>query len=233
MSAQSLLSQLEALCGNLSKNGWRSVFAAHGLDISKRGRELQSELHRELPGIERSYPGFEDFALEAIRAIEPGAPSRSLLYHGLASPHVRPPGVTYPKLCDLELVENYVFASRCPSIAELRAQVGNAPLAIVAFSEDYRPAIDTVHKRHADLCFARTGVSRVGTHRESYSRENRGFVPFVNGSDTALQSRPLSVRRLYRGVLEGQIRRLWANALSADRCELRFLGTDPQAVRWN
>ena len=39
MSAQSLLSQLEALCGNLSKNGWRSVFAAHGLDVSQASAE--------------------------------------------------------------------------------------------------------------------------------------------------------------------------------------------------
>ena len=39
-----------------------------------------------------------------------------------------------------------------------------------------------MHKRHADMCYSRTGVSRVGTAAPLYDPMIRGFLPFV-GND--------------------------------------------------
>jgi hypothetical protein len=50
--------------------------------------DLQSELAKPLGSIDRSYPGFGDFAMLGHRAIEPGQPDYSLLYHALAAPSV-------------------------------------------------------------------------------------------------------------------------------------------------
>ena len=62
------------------------MLESHGLDFTRA--DLEVELGRDLPGIDRGRPGFEDFAREGKRGIEPGSPARSLLYHALASPTV-------------------------------------------------------------------------------------------------------------------------------------------------
>ena len=51
-------------------------------------------------------------------------------------------------------------------------------MAIVVFAHEYRPAPETVHQKHADLCFSRTGVARVGTASLMYDNKLRGFLPF-------------------------------------------------------
>src|SRR5918998_3219413 len=84
-SANSLIAQAEAVCHRLASSGWADLLARHGLNI--RAPDLRTELLREL-AVDRSAPGFEDFALEGRRAIEPGDPARSLLFHTLASPNV-------------------------------------------------------------------------------------------------------------------------------------------------
>ncbi|MCJ8283604.1 MAG: hypothetical protein MJK14_28430, partial [Rivularia sp. ALOHA_DT_140] len=58
-------------------------------------------------------------------------------------------------------------------------------MAIVVFASEYRPGSETVHRKHADMCFSRTGVARVGTAAPVYDARNRGFVPFVEGDDFA------------------------------------------------
>src|SRR4051794_35257812 len=82
-----LLDGVAAACKRLVPTGWGDLLSQHGLDLG--ATDLAGELARELKGIDRTQPGFEDFACEAVRAIEPGRPSHSLLFHALASPEVR------------------------------------------------------------------------------------------------------------------------------------------------
>ncbi len=172
-----LMDDVTALWRRLSDSGWADVLAPHGLDLE--AADLGGELVRPL-SVDRSVAGFEDFAAEGQRAIEPGQPARSLLYHALASPNVVGPQggdpEAMPTLHDIRTVENLVFGLRPPSLAQLRARFPGAPLALAVFAYDYRPAAETVHRRHADLCFARTGIARVGTVPATYDRAARGFA---------------------------------------------------------
>ena len=187
-----LIDQVTAICDRLAPFGWQNLLLRHGLDIT--ATDLKQELVKPLSSIDRHLPGFEDFCGEGIRGIEPGSPARSLLYHALASPQVifAADGEEiqeFPSLQELETIENYVFALEAPSILDLINQRG-ANIAIAVFATEYRPAAATVHRKHADLCFSRTGVARVGTAPASYDRKNRGFLPFVEGDDKAIRVLP-------------------------------------------
>ncbi|AXR17081.1 MULTISPECIES: hypothetical protein [Bacillus] len=199
-----LKEQVKQICNRLSPHGWGKLFYdKHGLDIS--AQDLEVELLRELK-IDRTARGFEDFAYEGRRGIEPGQPARSLLYHALASPNVTI-GVdgsqleVFPTLAELEIIENYVFGIKPPSKSDLISRVGDE-LALVVFATEYRPAPETVHRKHADLCFSRTGVARVGTAAPLYHPPNRGFLPFIEGNDFAFRVLParysvyIAVKRL-------------------------------------
>jgi hypothetical protein len=180
----SLIDEVKTICSRLAPKGWGDLLAQHGLDI--KATDLAGELSKKLTKIVRSAKGFEDFALEGERGIEPGHPARSLLYHALASPNVltRVDGSdlkAFPTLQELDVVENYVYGVRPPTLAQLRTRAANAPLAIVVFAAEYRPASQTCHRKHADLVFARTGVSRVGTAEPFFDGRRRGFLPFVDG----------------------------------------------------
>lgn len=187
-----LLDRVRAACERLAPHGWSELLAAHGLDLS--AGDLAAELARPLAGIDRELPGFEDFAAEGTRGIEPGIPARSLLYHALASPNViSGPGgdlVEFPTPAEIEAVENYVFGVRPPSLADVLARAAEAPLAIVVFAVEYRPSSQTPHQRHADLVFARTGVARVGTAGPRYDGRRRGFLPGVEGDPHAIRVLP-------------------------------------------
>src|SRR5262245_51958387 len=187
-----LIDDVKRVCRRLADKGWAKLLLKHGLDIRKP--DLGEMLARDLTGIDRTVPGFEDFAFEGRRGIEPGNPNRSLLYHALASPNVVAVDGTelkaFPTLRELEVVENYVFGVRPPSLAELSALADGGLMAVVVFAYEYRPAVDGVHRRHAELCFARTGVARVGTVESLYSGPGRGFVPFKEGDDHAFRVLP-------------------------------------------
>lgn len=188
-----LITRSEALCRRLAPHGWGDLLARHGLDIG--ASDLRGELLRDLPHIDRTVPGFEDFAAEGRRGIEPGNPARSLLFHALASPNVVSGSdgrdlEAFPTGHEIEVIEDLVFGIAPPSLVEIAARFPNALLAIMVFATEYRPAIDTVHRRHADLCFARTGVARVGTSAPRYDPRNRGFLPFVDGDDHAIRVLP-------------------------------------------
>ena len=188
-----LIDSVRAVCRRLVPHGWGELLAQHGLDIA--ADDLERELRTELPVIDRRIPGFEDFASEGRRGIEPGQPARSLLYHALASPNVltgvrdEPLGA-FPTLAEINAVENYVFGVEPPSLEELRFRFPGAPLTVAVFATEYRPAPETVHRKHADLCFSRTGVARVGTTESRYDAEARGFGPFVEGDDHAFRVLP-------------------------------------------
>ncbi|MDQ3974606.1 MAG: hypothetical protein M3276_09815, partial [Actinomycetota bacterium] len=178
-----LLDEVAALCARLAPAGWGDLLARHGLDLA--ADDLAGELVRQLAGIDRRVPGFEDFAAEGRRAIEAGRPARSLLYHALASPNVVQDGggnplSAFPTLGDIEAVENYVFGFAAPSVEDLVARSQGAFLAIAVFACEYRPAPETVHRKHADLCFSRTGVARVGTAAARYDAARRGFVALAD-----------------------------------------------------
>jgi hypothetical protein len=188
-----LIDDVQVICQRLASHGWHELLLRHGLDITVR--DLKQELRKELPDIDRRMAGFEDFASEGTRGIEPGQPARSLLYHALASPNVlvgadgEPLGA-FPTLAEIKTIENYVFGVRPPSLADLTSHFPQAPMAIVVFATEYRPGAQTVHRRHADLCFSRTGVARVGTAEPLYDAEARGFVPFVEEEEHAFRVLP-------------------------------------------
>lgn len=189
------------MCERLANRGWKELFLRHGLDITSSN--LKEEFLKELPGIDRSINGFEDFALEGIRGIEPGQPARSLFYHALASPNVVEGLTDFPTWSELESVENYVYGINPPSLSDIRLREQDSSLALVVFASEYRPASDTVHKKHADVCFSRTGVARVGTEKPNYIGEIRGFLPFVKGQPNAFRVLPAKYSVYIAAKLKG------------------------------
>ena len=181
-----LIDDVQEVCRRLAPHGWQELLDRHGLNIE--AEDLEQELRRELPSIDRRSEGFEDFASEGRRGIEAGQPARSLLYHALASSSVvrsaegEPLGA-FPTLAEVKAVENYVFGVDPPSLTDLAARFPQAPMAVAVFASEYRPGAETVHRRHADLCFSRAGVARVGTADPFYDARARGFLPLVEGDD--------------------------------------------------
>ncbi|MCX4173393.1 MULTISPECIES: hypothetical protein [Paraburkholderia] len=202
-----LLATVAAALQRLAPLGWSELLAYHGLNVC--AADLAGELTKRLPDIDRSVPGFEDFSLEGVQAIEPGWPARSLLYHAFASPSVTKrnkagePLHGYPALAEIEAVENYVYALDPPSIEDLRVRAGEARLAIVVFALEYRNAVGTVHQRHADLVFSRTGVARVGTSPAKYLDSARGFLPFVDGDGTQIRTLPCRYAAFIAALVPG------------------------------
>src|SRR5919107_1919297 len=176
-----LIDEVQAVCRRLAPQGWEELLAQHDLNIT--APNLAEELARELPSVRRDLPGFEDFAMEGRRGIEPGRPARSLLFHALASPNVvtgveAEPLGAFPRLAEIEAVENYVFGIEPPSVEDLVTRLPHAVIAIAVFATEYRPGAETVHRRPAALCFSRPGGPRVGTAEPLYDPRARGFVPF-------------------------------------------------------
>ena len=207
-----LIDRVRAVCDRLADAGWAELFKQHGLDI--RAEDLRGELAKTLDHIDRRAPGFEDFAAEGRRGVEPGRPAQSLLFHAFASPQVvswqsssgERPLNDFPTPGEIELVENYVYGVVPPNISDLRARVGDAPLAIIVVAAEYRPAIGTVHRKHADMCYARTGVARVGTRDPEYLPDARGYLPFVKGDDHAIRVLPCRYAAYIAALSPGQKR---------------------------
>jgi hypothetical protein len=192
-----LTDEVKQICNRLSPHGWRDLLLAHGLDIT--ANDLEAELLKELSGIKRNIDGFSDFAAEGKRGIEPGNPAQSLLFHALASPNVtkmvdgKEVLGAFPTLAEIEVVENYVYGLQAPTIQQLFAQrehLKASKMSIVVFATEYRPASETVHKRHADVCFSRTGICRVGNTEPLYDASRRGFLPFDENNDFAFRVLP-------------------------------------------
>ncbi|MES2766839.1 MAG: hypothetical protein V4642_13275 [Bacteroidota bacterium] len=175
----SLINKVQSICERLYDNGWGELFSHHGLNI--RADNLSKELTRDLGNsIDRRIIGFEDFSLKGIRGIEPYRPAESLLYHAFSSPRVTtlPNGSrlsNYPTFSELNIIENYVFGCRPPSLSQLKKQFPNGKFGIVLFASEYRNVPHTPHKIHADLCFSRIGISRAGTREPRYDGESRSF----------------------------------------------------------
>jgi hypothetical protein len=130
--------------------------------------------------IDRTLPGFGDFDPSSNAAIVPGDPASSLLYHALASPLVKPDGLSpqdYPSIASLDLIENYIL-----SLAPLDAGAIPADAVIALFAYEYRPAPATTHRRQADFVYSRTGVSRVGEENPAWDGPNRCWLNIADGS---------------------------------------------------
>jgi hypothetical protein len=175
-----LIDRVGEACRRLGPLGWRDLL----LDVTSNGSDIEAgDLAAQLAKplrIDRGHPGFGDFNAAGERAIEPGSPDRSLLYHAFASPGVwsnRAGTVLrgFPTPAEIEAVENYVYGVRPPTLASLQARAGGKRLGIVVFALQYRNTPNSVHGRHAELCFSRTGMARIGTIEPLYNARTRGF----------------------------------------------------------
>lgn len=199
MNTLALIDDVKQICNRLAPHGWKELFLAHGLNIT--AADLETELGKELTNINRDISGFEDFSLAGKRAIESGKPARSLLFHAFASPNVVKGAdgsnlAEFPTLAEIETIENYVYGKNPPTLPSLKDKAANDDeIAIVVFASEYRPAPETVgnkpeDRKHADMCFSRTGVARVGTADPLYDSKRRGFLPVVDGNDHAMRVLP-------------------------------------------
>jgi hypothetical protein len=152
--------------------GWEAAFARHGLNL--RATDTVSELARALK-IDWTDPLVCDLCRTTYRAIEPGDPARSLLYHVLARPAEQSVGESI-SLDELDLLENYVYSLAGPP--------GDWPeLNVAVLAYQYRPARRTGHQVHADMVFSRLGIARNGDVEALFDPPGRGFSP--NAGDVA------------------------------------------------
>src|SRR3954466_11600744 len=112
-----ILQSVKDVCDRLSPLGWRDLLlrvTGNKFDIRQQTPDgLKAALLDNLPAVDRTFPGFGDFAPDARQGITPGFPGPSLLYHALASPGVLTgtvgPLSEFATLREIEAVENLVF----------------------------------------------------------------------------------------------------------------------------
>ncbi|WP_052261360.1 hypothetical protein [Ruegeria sp. ANG-S4] len=177
-----ILDDLKTVLTRLAGSGWTPLFDLMGLDPD--AADLDLALTSPVPNVSalRGVAGFEEVSNAAVRPVEPGRPARSLLFHALASPAVQvaPSGAPlqgFPTPADLEIIENYVYASTLRALDDVRAQFPSENLAIGVFAREYRQTSGTVHGAHADMVYARTGVARVGTEDALWDGASRSYLP--------------------------------------------------------
>lgn len=188
------------LCNKLTKNGWRDLILSvtnNELDIKQSSaNKLKEALLKPIDEINRGIPGFDDYRLDGNQGITPRSFSKSLLYHALASPNVVDSSLTYyPSLEDLDLIENFIYSLGIQieedrqSLARLKERYGSK-LVIAVFAYQYRTWEESSHRAHADMNYARTGISRVGTAKPVYDSERRSFwVGDEDGHNSVLPCR--------------------------------------------
>jgi hypothetical protein len=191
--ARPLIDGVGAACKRLAPLGWRQVLLeATGGELDITEADLKAELTKPLARIDRTYPGFGDFDAAGARAISRGNPDRSLLYHAFASPGVLADrnGAalgSFPTLAEIEAVENFVYGAEPPTLAELQGRAEGRPLGIAVFALQYRNTPLSVHGQHAELCFARAGIARLGSIEPFYDAARRNFT-------TGDEARPFDFR---------------------------------------
>ena len=149
---------------------WHGLFqTVAGLNLASL--RLKDDLLTER-SIDRTQPGFGDFDPASRRAIVPGDPASSFLYHALASPLVKPASaaVTYPQVADLDLIENYIL-----SLAPLPASAIPVDAVIAVFAYEYRPAPATTHRHRPILSI------RGQAYRASARKLRNGTAPIAAG----------------------------------------------------
>jgi hypothetical protein len=195
-----LIDSVLAICRRLAPLGWAALLARHGLQLNgktlRSARRLANELSRPLT-VDRTAPGFEDFWPDGNIAICPGRPSRSLLYHALASPLVHPASTgtvkpsCYPTLYELDVIENYIYSKSDRSLSDfLREKGPDAKLVIGVFAYQYRIGGRSPNGRFASTALSRTGVSRVGTTGHFYDPGRRSFWPINDNAKDEIAVMP-------------------------------------------
>lgn len=177
-----LVDEVHALLLELSVP-WQEAFKRHGLDLSDSGtpEDTANRLSRPLP-IDWDDPRIHDLNPNTKRAIEPGDPARSLIYHMLAlSTCPSPDGGV--RLEAIDLLENYI-----DSLAPLPPDWQTLDVAVLAYQ--YRPARRTGHQQHADLVFSRLGIARNGDVDAHYDGQTRSFVPHVQDGIEHVRAMP-------------------------------------------
>ncbi len=178
----SLVAGVAAVCRRLAPLGWRDLLLdVTGGQLDLLAADLEHELLKPLVKIDRTCAGFGDFAMHGSRAIEPGQPDQSLLYHTLAAPTVvaTRDGAElrgFPTLAEIETIENFIYASRKATLDDIKTHAGTADLAVIVFAVHYRNAPMSANGRHAQLCFARTGIAHLGTIEPFYDPKLRSFA---------------------------------------------------------
>jgi hypothetical protein len=179
--APPLIDRVAAACRRLAPLGWRQLLLdATGGELDIGAADLPRELVKPLAHIDRGTQGFGDFDDAGTQAIDPGRPDRSLLYHAFASPTVVADSKGaelggFPTLVEIEAVENYIYGVNPPAMADLRRLADGRPLGMVVFALQYRNTPMSVHGHHAELCFARSGIARLGTLEPLYDARARMF----------------------------------------------------------
>jgi len=195
-----LIEAVRGICQRLAPLGWAMLLSRHGLRLNsktlKSARSLEDELERDL-AIDRSVAGFEDFWPDGLKAIEPGRPSRSLLYHALASPLVHPASngpltaMAYPTLPELDIIENYIYGKNDKSISDfIPKDKAVATLVVGVFAYQYRIGARSANGKFASTALSRTGISRVGTIGSFYDPVRRSFWPHLEGSSDEIAVMP-------------------------------------------
>jgi hypothetical protein len=178
----SLIEGVSAVCRRLAPLGWRDLLLeVSGGQLDLLAADLESEFLKPLSNIDRTCPGFGDFALHGGKAIEPGQPDQSMLYHALAAPSVvaTRDGTKlggFPTLAEIETVENYIYGSRKATMDDLKKGLAADDLSIVVFALHYRNAPMSANGCHAQLCFSRTGIAHLGTIEAYYDPQLRSFA---------------------------------------------------------
>jgi len=166
---------------------WHALFLrAAGLDLG--APDLETALLQPR-AIDRTVPGFDDFAPQSDRAVWPGDPALSLVYHALASPRVHPTNdggpadpAIYPDLAVLEAIENWIWGQAAfPTLP---------PDAVIAtFAYEYRSGGETAHRRHADFAYSRTGVARIGQREAQWNAPARSWQSLADGEFRVMPAR--------------------------------------------
>ena len=190
-----LIDEIKKICNRLvtADASWKDLFLQYGIDITNDDLAVELNKTAQLQTPDNPPIGFEDFAISQAHGIKPGEPTKSLLFHALASPYVTKnlQGEAlqeFPTLEEIDIVENYVYSQKKESLSNLQNNFAN--LSVVVFASEYRNWNDTTHKKHADICYSRTGVSRVGTAEAKYVGKDRGFTPLVDDNKHAMRVCP-------------------------------------------
>ena len=201
----------------LAEGGWLPIFACHGWPVSY-------ETCLDPLGVDRSVEGFEEFSLKGERAIEPGDPSLSLLYHALMHPGIVAESITFwPALEDIDSLENYIYAQKYSALESAQVHTMLSGLTPVVMAYEYRVSQRTPHQVHADLVFSRTGVGRVGTHAPEYSPQRRCFNTTPNDSSGGTRVQPARYGVfLCREALGGNTA-IQGKAHSGDECRVFYV----------
>lgn len=165
---QDLVGGLRALLRQ-APAGWQAACGRHGLHLG--APDIEAELARALV-IDWTDPRVADLCRLTTRAIEPGDPARSLLYHLLAAPELASSGIDV-SLAQLDDIENYIYwrgwqANPPDDVAQLEP-------CVLAYQ--YRPARRTGHRMHADMVYSRLGIARNGDTDASFDPISRGYTP--------------------------------------------------------